>query len=162
MILSSKKGNTSIEVIWLLLVLFIILVSGFAGKMLVDDLNTDIQADPESHNITKTTMDSFSTRYPTIMDNAFILVLVLVWALILVASYFIETHPIFFIFTAILVVFVLIIAAQLGNTYEEFLGEAEFTDFNQAFPKAHFIMSHIVLVFLLMSASVLVVLFAKR
>lgn len=157
-----RKGNTTIEVIFFLLVLCVIVLSSFVGNYILGEINTDIQNDDNMINESKTVVSEMNTNYSTIMDNAFILIFVLSWLAILVASYFIDTSPIFFIFGFVLILFVIIVGAIMGNVYADLLTQTEFSGYENLFPKTHFIMNNIVLVLLGVASSVLLLLYAKR
>ena len=157
-----KKGNIDIEVIYLMLILFIFVIAMFSGNYILGDLNEDIQADPEMGNQTKAMMSQATSDYPAIMDNGFMIIFVLCWIVVLIAADFIDTHPVFLIVTIILMILLIIVAAILGNYYEEFNSEGDFANMGDSFPMAHYVMSHLVLFFFLMSVSVALVLYGKR
>jgi len=158
----SKKGNAVLDTLGVLVFLIIFVISIYYGKYILSDLNDEIQSDPDMHNTSKQIVSYHEARYGGFFDGIFLLAFILFWALMLVASFNIDAHPIFFIFTFILMIFVFIVAAILGNLYKEFAEEEDMVAVVPFFPIAHYIMSHFLMVAIVVGFSIMGVLFVKK
>ena len=104
-----KKGNVILDSIMVLIVLTLFSVLTIVGYKIFNDLNTDIQADNDVSDTAKSNLNSLNTRFPTFMDNAFIIALVLLTILAIAFSFYIDTNPFFFIVAIVLLLAVLFI-----------------------------------------------------
>lgn len=159
--LGCKKGNAILDSILVLVVLFAFILIVIIGKIIFDDTNDEIQSDANFDNSTKAIVQEQNTRYTTLFDGAFIFIFALVWILALVASFFIDTHPIFLVITVILLIIVFIIGAYLGNAYEEFSLEDDFSSVVPSFPMANWVMTHLLIVIGVVAFSIVLAMFAK-
>lgn len=160
--LNSKKGNAIFDTIFFLIAIFVFAMAIVVGYSMFTELNDDIQADAEINTVAKTNLDSLHDKYPSTMDAAFVLALVLLWVAVIVASFLIDTHPVFFIFTVILMALMLFASSELSNFYQDFISQSEYTGFEQAFPMMSFIINHLVMFVLGVGASAMLVLFGKQ
>ena len=158
---SSKRGSSVLDILIgsIMFIAFAVTLV-FAFKVL-SEINTEIQADDSFGNTSKTISSQVTEQFPKYMDNAFLMVVVLFWVLMLVTSFFIDTYPVFFIISFIFLVFVLIVGMYLSNTYEEVVSEDGVSTFADSFPKMNWIMSHLLMVLLVMGASATLVLYAN-
>jgi len=159
---SKKKGNAVLDTVTIVIVLFVLVISIFMGKYIFTSLNSDIQADSDFNNQTKTIVQEQHDRYSGLLDAIFLLAFILLWSLILVASFNIDSHPIFFIFSVILLIFVFMVAGYLSNAYADFSTDPDLTAVTSTFPMTDWILSHLLLVAIIMGFSVLLVLFGKN
>ena len=157
-----KKGNVISDSIMVMVVLLIFILSIFFGNYLLNIWNDDVQADDDMTNLSKEIVEGQHSRYPNFFDGLFMMFFLLIWGLVLVASFKIDTHPIFFIFTVILLIIVFIVAAELGNFYEEIVAEDELVTITAGFPMANYIMSHLLTVIIVIGFSIVLVLFGKN
>lgn len=160
--LRSKKGNAVLDSLFIIVILFVAIISIIIARVVLTDLNTDIQADATLSNLTKSTVQAESDRFGNLFDGIFIFVFVLLWIAALIASFMIDTHPIFLIFTLILMIFVFIVAAFMGNVYEEVTADSDLATAIASFPMANYIWTHMLIVIICVGASMILSLFAKN
>ena len=158
---SNKKGNAIIDTLTIVVVVVIFIFILMTLYPLFGDINVDMQNDPDLPNATKEMVQTQYTNFPTTFDNLFLFLLAMFWMLVLVASFMVDAHPIFFIIAVILIASLVIIGAIISNTYEELELDASFDNFGDAFPTIHFFMEHIVGFILAIAFSVSFVLYAK-
>jgi len=162
LIFRCKKGNTVSDTISVVVMLLIFAFAGIFGKYAFNEINDDIQADSDMTNKTKTVVGDIHARSGSFFDGLFIFFLVLIWALMLVASFVVDSHPIFFVFALILMIFVFFVAAELGNAYEEVTDDSDLAPVVASdFPMTDWIMSHFLLVAIVIGFSIIIVLFGK-
>ncbi len=144
-----------------IVVLFAFVFFSFVGNIILDNMNDDAQANDDLNNQSKQIIDEHTTAYPERFDGLFMLLFILLWCVVLVASWNINTHPIFFIFTIILMIFVFFIAAVVGNTFEELTADSGFSSIAVNYPMINFIMGNLLIVSIAVGFSIVIVLFAR-
>ena len=145
----------------IILVLIVFGIVGIISYITFDDLATDIIADDDIQDSTKANISSLNDRFPSFMDGAFGLAFALFWVLTLSFSFMIDTHPIFFVVSIVLLLGMLFAAGMLSNAYEEFETDPEFSTASAEFPITSFVLSHLLVIMLAIGGSVALVLFAK-
>lgn len=157
----NKKGNVFTDSMILIFVLFFLAMSSIIVYTVFDEMNTDMQNDDSLRAENKEIIGDLHARFPATFDNMWVIAFGLLWIFVLTASMFVEAHPVFFIVSALLLVFVIFIAAVFSNTYEEFSAEPDVQNFADAFPMTNFLMDRLPIVALLVGFSIALVLFGK-
>jgi len=157
----NKKGNAIFDTLLIVVFLVVFSIVSIFGYKLFGDLNTDIQADTTMDATAKNETANLYARYPATFDGAFILIFILFWAFVIVSTFMIDTHPIFFIFTVIISVFVIFVGAIMANTWAEINAEEDLTGLAASFPMTNYVLSHFVIYILLIVFSVVITLFGK-
>lgn len=156
-----KRGSVVLDVL-----IGAVLFLGFAmimvfGYKILSELNADLQADTDLSPSAKGASQSVTNNYPAFMDNAFLLLLVLFWIFILVTSFFIDTYPVFFVISLVLLVFVFVVGMNLANTYEEVMADDEMINYAASFPKTNWVMSHFLIIIMAIGFSAALALYAN-
>jgi len=154
-----KKSNAVLDTVLVIIVLTVVGVVWFFSFWTGGIINTDLQADAELSE--GHTEFNKITELPSNFDNLFVFVFVVLWVGALIASYNVDTHPVFFIITILLLLAVFFVSMVLGNTYEEVTTDADFTGHYLLYPKMNWIMTHLLLVAIIVGGSVTIALFAK-
>lgn len=155
---SSKKGQVFADVAYFGLFLFAgAIIMGVIFNV-IGYINTDIQAAADMPTVSKTIYSDINSQYPVWWDNAFIFLLFGLWAGLLITSFLIDTHPVFFIFAFIGLIFVFIAIMTFSNAYSAVATDAGFID---SFPKVAWVMDHFLAVVVIISFTCLIALFAK-
>lgn len=158
---SCKKGSTPLDVlVGVIMFLAFAITVVFAFKVL-SEINTEIQADTDFNNVSKTSMQSVTVQFPQYMDNAFLMMVILFWVFIIVTSFFVDTYPVFFIISFLFLIFVFIIGMYMSNAYEEVVSESGVSTFADSFPKMNWIMEHLLMVIMVIGASSALALYAN-
>ena len=161
MILNSKKGNVFLDTLTVLISLvvigLIIFIVYSAYKPIAEQMNNSTDLNEQAKNVT----NDLNDRYPKVWDSLFVFIFVLLWITVLVASFFIESNPAFFIVSIIILAIVLILAIFLGNSWEMIMQDSTLSTISTQFPMTNFILSHIVLFTLAIGISIALVLYAK-
>lgn len=156
-----KRGSVPIEAIFVLIVIFVMVLSSFIGNILLGELNDDIQANPDMGELSKNVSSELTNRYTNVFDGVILGLFILLWAMSIVASLFVDTHPIFFIFSIIMLAIVLIAGAFISNAYDEIITDSTFSGYENQFPMTHFLMSNLMIFLLVVGFSVGLVLYGK-
>ena len=157
----NKKGSLPLELLLVLVILFGFALIVFISKTLVDDINTDIQADTDISQVAKTNSANMAARLPTIFDAGFVLLFVLMWIAILFFGYNIDTYPAFFIISIVFLIIVIMIASNIESGYNEFMTDSDFSSMSTSFPMTNFILTHLTVTIAIMSVSLIMVLYGK-
>lgn len=157
----NKKGNVIAELIIILVLLVTVGIVSFIGFKTFDDLNNIVQSDPEMSSEGKTLTSDLHSRYPALFDGAFMFLLVGLWIAAIIFSFMIDTHPVFLIFTLILIAIIMVIGANLSNTYETLINDDGFSAAASNFPMTNFVFSHLVETICVIGFSILFALFGK-
>ena len=158
---SGKRGQTVFDTIMLLIVLFVLALAAIIGAMVFSNVNDEFQADTSLSTEAKTAMSGVNDGYSSWFDAAILSALIFFWALLLITSFLIDTHPVFFIVTVVLLLAVFVVSMFIANTYEDLMGDTDLAAFSLNFPFTNFIMSNLLLIMIVMGLSTGVALYAK-
>lgn len=159
---AGKKGNAIADTILVMVVLTIFAVTMFFGYRLLDDFNSEIQADDSFHNISKQELGDWHSKFPQVYDATFISIVFLLWMVLLVTSFLIDTHPIFFVITIIIILFVFASALFFEEVFSEIIMDEDFSGYENVFPMTNWVMSNLLILVLAIGFSVILVLFGKN
>lgn len=157
----NKRGNAITDTITLVVVLFIVALVWFIAYYSLSEVNTRFQADPNMGNYSRARIGDLTNRMDTTFDSAFIMIFFLIWFMVIIASFTVRTHPVFFGISILLFIFITIIGAIFSNTYQDLKDDPRFATYANDFPFTDFIFNHYVSIMVLTGASVLLVLYGK-
>ena len=160
-LIGRKKGNAVIEGLTILVLVTVFAIGGLWGYRIFDDLNSDIQADDGMSAEAKSTSGSLYAKYPSLIDNLFLFMFCMFVVFVLVSAFLIDSHPIFFIISAILLIAIFVAAIFIGNAYNEVATDDELSSYANDMPYMSFVMRHIVEMIIGISFMTAVVLFIK-
>ena len=141
---NSKPRNALIDGAMVILIVLFLSIGSVVGYNIFGDLNSEIQNDNDASNITKQTSGNLYTLYPALLDNLFLMAFVLFVVFLIVSVFLLDTHPIFFIITIVLLSSVFLVAMLLSNTYTEIMEDSEFSASANAFPYTSWVNDHLV------------------
>lgn len=156
-----KRGNVAIE-ITLVLTLLIALIVAF--PIIYSHLSPFLTSLTGSAGISAestTQLDNFNAKMPRMLDNIFLMVLILFWAGGLLLVYFIDTHPAFFGFSLILIIVVLWASVFLGNFAENFMNTDAVSLAKSNMPIIYFVSGHILEIMIAISLTMLLALYGR-
>lgn len=157
----NRKGNAILDTITFMAALFVMAITAFIVFPLNQDINTELQNDPDLAPEAKTIMSDNASRLPSLLDGAFIFFFGMFWAFVVLASAQTDTSPLFFIFSLIGLIFVFIAGAELSNSFQDFENEADFAASKTAMPMTSFVMNKFLIILVFISASILIALYGK-
>jgi len=158
---SCKKGNSALEVMFVIVFLMLLAITTVMIYPAVQDINADIQSDPELAPEGKSIAADLNTRYPNTMDDLFVIIFALLWVGVLIAAFYIDAHPIFFGAGLMLLVVLLIVGGIMNNVYADVMNDASMIGQAENFPKITFMMENLISLILAISMSILVALYGK-
>lgn len=157
----NKRGQAIFDMLMVIIVLFILGIAAVVGGYIMNELNDEIQADDDMSETAKTASGSVNSNYSTWFDNVFLTVLIFLWIMLIVTSFMIDAHPIFFIITVLLLIVVFIVGMAMANSYEELTNDADFAEFAGNMTKTSFIFDNFLIILIIMGLTAAVSLYAK-
>lgn len=156
-----RKAQIQTDLILMLVFLFILAIASVVGALVFNNINAEIQSDPDMQTIAKTASSNVNNNYAGMFDNAFMIFLILFWVMLLATSFFIDTHPIFFAITLILLIFIFIIGMVISNSYEDLMTDADFSSISSGFAKTNWVMNNFLTVIIVIGFTTGLALYAK-
>ncbi len=157
-----KRGNAVLDTMIIVLILVSLALVMIVIYKAYSEMNTNLQEQDALGEKTKATLSNVNTNFPIIMDNVFIFALFLVWVFGIIASFMIDSHPIFFVITLVLLVVLCFIGVYISNAYQTIALDENLIDTIDMFPKINFILSNLLVVILIFGFTIAVSLFAKN
>ena len=156
-----RKGQTYADAILVIVILFAMGIVAIFGANIVNELNTEIQADDSFSSDAKAVSSNVQENYSPLFDNIFVIVLGLFWLLLLVSAFMIDTHPIFFFVMIFLLVVVFIVGMALSNAYSEVAEDTDISADASAFTKTIWVMDNLLIIMIVMGFTSAIALYAK-
>lgn len=160
---NNKKGNIfGLAVIGI--VLFVIGTGLAAIYTAIDDVSDDMITDFEEKNNTQSKgyIEDLESDFPTIFDAAIIFLFIGMWMSVMITSFFLDTHPIFFVISLIAFVCILFGMIVIGNSYISLMSTDAFLTIESKFPMSYWLISHWFMTAIFTGGSILIALFARR
>lgn len=147
------------------IVVFVFCIMGILAVKVVNDLGPDIRSEiveSAADNRSVEVYDDVTTRLPSVLDAGVVLAFVLLWAVVIIASFMIDSNPLFFVISIVLMIAVLFVGATLQMFYEELILDSAFATVATDLPMTDWILSHIFIITLMVLGSVLIALYGKN
>jgi len=159
--LNCKKGNAIMDTIMFFIVIFVLAMIGLISLKFYTEVNTELQSDADLSADAKKVSGNLHSNFPGILEGIFITAVVLLWILVLVASFLIDAHPVLWGVSMILLIFLVFVGAVLSNTYNDMTTDAEFSIISTELPMTNWLITRLPFVILVIGTSIIMVLFAK-
>jgi len=156
-----KKGASTADLLFLIIVLFALAVGSIFIYKIFDDTNDKIQTQDGLRPEVKSGIDEQVNKFPTIFDNIFLIIVVGLGIALFVCAFFLNSHPVFFIFAVILLILAVIIAAIIANTYEEVVSNSTIASAESQFTIIPYVFNNFTMIIAGLGVLLLVGLFAK-
>lgn len=140
---SRKRGNVVLDGLLYFLILFILGVVLLVGNGIISPFNDQFQQLPDVDSRAKASLSQNTEGYSATGDNIFVAAVILMWIFVFVASFLIDSHPLFYGISLFLLVFIFIVGAVLGNTYLDLSNADSMVEYAADYPKMNWIMEHI-------------------
>lgn len=157
-----SKGQASADLLLPLIVLFMFAIIGLIMFKVFGGINTQIQASTDFDSGSKATLQNAYNKYPSWLDNLFVFLVGMFWIALIVTSFYLDTHPIFFIITLLLLIGIFVVASIVANAYNDIASASDFTSEVAQLPMITWSFNHLLQIMIAMGGSVLVALYAKQ
>lgn len=138
-----KRANVFFDSFGFFLALIVFIVIAVTGSYILSTVNTDIQADADFNNETKLIMSNLNTGYPIWFDYGAGAVLILLWIMVLVASFYLDTAPIFFMVSVIVLMIVIFAINAFMEAITDYFADDDIAPVVELFPISLFITNNI-------------------
>lgn len=157
----NKKANSALDTLVIVVLLFAVGIGVMIMNDSLDEALEDFIADPDVAPIAKNIALEQSQNYDDFWDGAIMFAMVMLWLAGLITSFFIDSHPIFFVVTILGLIAVFYVGALMANEYQEFINEDEFVSYQANYPMTNWVMSNLLPVIIIMGFSFTFALYAK-
>jgi len=156
----SKKANAPFDVATILIIIVMLGIVSVIGYMIFDEMNTDVQADLDLTEAKEVSSGLYG-NYAELLDNIFLFVFVLLLLFTIVSVFLLDTHPIFFIVSVILLISVFLATILLANVYDDVMSDDSLSSYANSFNYTSWLMQNILPVMIATGFIVMAALFAK-
>lgn len=156
-----KKGNSALEVLFVIVFMMLLGIAVVLVRPVLTEINTDIQADTELDSDARELAQNLHDRYPKSMDDLFVIAFALLWIGTLIAAFYIDAHPVFLFAGVMMLIVLLIVGGIINNVYADTLNDPSMVGMEQAFPKITFFMENLIALIILITMSIMIVLYGK-
>ena len=146
-----------IDLIWIIVAIFILGVATFIGYTLLDGV---VPHFGEQEGFNTTSMTNVQGTYG-VVDNMFLFIFIGVIAAVIVSSFVIDTHPIFFVFSIILFAIIILITMVFKDAFVQMSTAPGFSAANAAMSNMSLVWNNIHLILPAMTGIILLALYAK-
>ena len=153
----NKKG-IAIELFTILIVLFVLIISVMFTFQFVKQFQSNeiVTSSGLNMNITQYGVDAIKSFDSIII---FLLIVFTIW--VIVASFYIQTNPIFFVIGVLGLIPIIIMSGYLSNMYNSFVDTGNFNDFTQNFTTIPSLMERLPYFILIIGVLIIIALYAK-
>lgn len=156
----NKKGYIG-DIFTIFVVILIVAVVVFLSYRIIDEFNTSVQTSSNygatSKSISQTGFNDFRPSW----DYGFLFLVVGFWLVSLILTIFIDTHPIWYIISWLMLIFMVLGTYLLGNIYHSFVTDSPLTSVEANFIFIPYVMNNIGLIAVVMGFSILIALYSR-
>ena len=146
-----------IDLIVVIIAIFTLAVATFIGYTLLDGV---IPQFGEQEGFNTTSMTNVQGTYG-VVDNMFLFIFIGIIAAVIISSFVIDTHPIFFVFSIIMFAIIILIAMVFKDAFIEFSTAPGFSAANAAMSNMSLVWNNIHLILPAMAGVIILALYAK-
>lgn len=157
----NKKGNVLLETFFIILVLFVVGITGIVSYKFFGTINDDIQKDLDLDSDAREEFNHLHTRFPSTMDGIFAVCFGLLWIMTIIAAFLIDSHPVFFVVSIVILLSLLFVGGLISNVYEEIETDDMLSDSASSFPITSWILTHLLHVMVVLGGSIALALYGK-
>jgi hypothetical protein len=126
--------NAILDTLVIVIILSVLAIVSVIAYNAFTEVNADIMADDTMMSEAQNISNDLHTKYPPLMDNLFLFAFVLLVIFVVISVFMLDTHPIFFIVTVILLIAVFVVAMLLSNVYDDVMTDATLAGSANMFP----------------------------
>jgi len=138
-----KRGNAILDGIFIFIIIVVFAIVSIYGSKVFDELNTEIQADADIGSSAKTMSNNLYLKYNPLLDNLIMFAFALFIIFAVISVFLLDTHPIFFVITIMLLVAMFIVSLLMANTFDDIMTDPEISGYANEFNFTTWIMGHL-------------------
>ena len=158
---SNKRGNAVIDGATLVVLFVIFGLGSIFAYMVFDQVNDDIISEFTEGSQAKTQVENLHGNFPKLMDGLFLFAFILFTIFVIASVFLLDTHPIFFVVSLVMLIAVFISGMLLSNAFDDIMQDGEIATYAESFPFITWIMGHLVEMIVAIGFLTMLALFAK-
>lgn len=158
----NKKGSIIADMILLVVIIFALSLFIIVGYKVMTEINTNFQNNPDLSTNAKSNINDLKGKFVNLFDGIFITTLIFLILALAVGAYYLNLHPVFYIPAILIIVFVVIMAAIMANTFSDITDDNLISTTTSEFTILPFIMDYYVYFILVFSFLIIIALYAKQ
>lgn len=159
--MSSKRASGIGDIIFIFIIMFVLALVIITIQPVRREMETEFLNDTSINETAKDFLEDTNKMQENFWDNMGVIILVFLTLVLMVSSYFIDSHPVFFVVFVLLAIFFLVVAAIMSNAYIELSVDSDLASSVAVYPKINWIMSKWPFVILIQAVLVGMVLYTK-
>lgn len=156
----NNKGSSIVDVLFIVVMLLALGISVLVLNNIFSEANDKLQVSNLGTDAKQFSADQ-TADFPNVFDKFFLVIFAGLSISLFVGAFMLQTHPLFFIFTVIILAFFVMVAAVLGNVYEEVVVTPEFSAAESNYLIIPFVMNNLTFLTMGLGLTLLIGLFAK-
>lgn len=157
-----SRGNIALDITLFIVCLFVLGIFFLYIWTPVHRINQDLIASNATGTEGTAILSNNDAQFPKIYDTSVMLFFLGVWIFLLISSYYIDTHPIFFVLSLFLMIFCFVVIVNVGYAFQMISSNTNLQDAILVFPKTYFINQHLFETGILVFFTCGIAMFAKR
>lgn len=163
LVFNRRGGVNAIFFVAVIVILLIVWsITSLLGNFALKEITEDFVNDNSTDAYAKENLQQTAESYPKTMDSSYLVILIIAWIGVVIASLNALEHPIFFVVAIIFIAALLFVGAVLSNFYGEIASDEALAESASDFPVSYFVSNKMVLVILAIVASVIITMYARE
>lgn len=159
--LRSKRGSYVYDMLWLVVIIFVLGIAAVVGKVLVSELTVATDEMPLPAEVGDTIHD-VDDGYVGAWDFFYLFAFVILVGMLWYSSWIIDAAPIFFIIMIVVTIIFTVVNMLLSTVFDDLFSNNGLSDTASQFVIIPFMMNHIVIIMIVVAVITGVLLYAKR
>lgn len=156
-----KKGNIALESFTVIIVILSMAILSVISYMVFDAINGDLQSDLTLDVGARDTSQDLYDQHSTLFDNIILMAFVLLVVFVLISAFIVDSHPVFFIVSVVMLIGCFVAAGLLANVYDDLMTDDGLSSYANEFTYASWLMRHLLVLIVVVAFLVSIVLFVK-
>ena len=157
----NKRGSSVIDIIFLMVAVVSVGLAFLFISMSFDDISTDILADGDLGSDGDAILSESNASFSGWADYSIGFVFFGLIIGIMITSYFVDAHPVFFVLSLILFIFVIFAGVYLSNAFQEVVNETDLVVTKASFPITMFIVNNLIMLLIATFVLMCIILYGK-
>lgn len=157
-----KKGSSVIDIIFIMVVVVVLGLAVFFIKLSFDDVSAELVASGDLGTQGTAILQSANNSFAGWSDYGIGFVFFGLIMGIMITSYFVDVHPVFFVLSLILFIFVIFAGVYVSNSFQEVVADADLVTLQQSFPITMFIINNLIMLLIATFVLMSIILYGKN
>lgn len=156
----NRKGSI-VDVLFIVVMMFVLALVFLLATSMYTNINNSLQSSDTISDNSKTILSNFNTKFPKVLDNAFVFILAGLILAVLIGGFLIRDHPAFFFVAMFMLIFFVALSAIFANVYHDVANSEAFSASAANYPKMQHIMNNFPVYAAVFGGLIIIILYAK-